>query len=358
MVLFFKVYFINQVTDFTKGLSTVTTRYEYPETIEPPTVIICFDNPFKTSIGNDYGINSTYDIALPKSDFPYDEITYKLGRDFELVVRHWNVSTFQYSNPTILHEGLNSLKKFAFFVEHIHTYYNARCTKITPNFVISEFPLYIYFNVIINSNNLKNKEDHPTGLKLYLTSNDTWQGIIWDKWNVFQPTILEIDFKDTIIKKKLVLSPKKLLFKTGVDSISKCFEDIVLQLEKCGLECNPSVNKKPICSFEDIKTNESSYSNCGGLMAHNLFVKNCAKPNEALIFTPAITTPKIITKVKNSTIILKLEILNNQMEVREEKLITEIHDFIGSLGGSLGMFFGFSIISWIALGIDKIFQRF
>mgnify|MGYP001272731713 CR=1 FL=1 len=113
------------------------------------------------------------------------------------------------------------------------------------------------------------------------------------------PGVMEYQGVDTL--------SKKLLFKTGVDSISKCFEDIVLQLVKCGLECNSSVNKKPICSFEDIKTNESSYSNCGGLMAHNLFVKNCAKPNEALIFTPAITTPKIITKVKNSTIILKLE---------------------------------------------------
>ena len=49
--------------------------------------------------------------------------------------------------------------------------------------------------------------------------------------------------------------------------------------------------------------------------------------------------------------------MTNIIEIREEKLITETHDFIGSLGGSLGMFFGFAIISWIFTGIDKIFEK-
>lgn len=57
LVLFFKVYFVDQVTDFAKGLSTVTTTYEYPNTIEPPTMIVCFNEAFKTSVGNVYQIN-------------------------------------------------------------------------------------------------------------------------------------------------------------------------------------------------------------------------------------------------------------------------------------------------------------
>ena len=220
LVLFFKVYFINQVTDFAKGLSTITTSYEYPETIEPPTVVICFEKPFKTSVANYHGVNSTYDIAEPKSIFSYDEITYKIGRDFELVSWYWEVNQF-ISNQTTLHEGLNTIEP-SYFVDFVQTYYNARCTKITPKFLLQDFPFSLYFKIIIKSDSLKNKEDHPTRLKLYLTSNDTWQGILFDTWSIFKPTILEINFEETYSKKVSVLAPTKLFFKDGVDSQSKC----------------------------------------------------------------------------------------------------------------------------------------
>ena len=230
LVLFFKVYFINQVTDFAKGLSTVTTRYEYPETIEPPTVIICFDKPFKTSVANYYGVNGTDDIANPKTIFSYDEITYKLGRDFELVSWDWDWATSQYSNQTILHEGLNTIEP-SYFVDFVQTYFNARCTKITPKFSLQDLPYSLYFKVMIKSGSLKNKEDHPTRLKLYLTSNDTWQGIFWDSWSIFKPTILEINFEETYSKKVAVLAPTKLFFKDGVDSQSKCIGNNVYLLK-------------------------------------------------------------------------------------------------------------------------------
>ena len=93
-------------------------------------------------------------------------------------------------------------------------------------------------------------------------------------------------------------------------------------------------------------------------LAFVYYLENCGKPKEALIFKPTISTPRFHRKIQIPTIEIILAFFSNRMEIREEKLITEIHDFIGSLGGSLGMFFGFSIISWIALGIDKIFQRF
>ena len=126
----------------------------------------------------------------------------------------------------------------------------------------------------------------------------------------------------------------------------------------CGLDCNLWVsydNEKPMCSYEDLQANENA-DICGSL-AFNYYAKNC-KPKEALIFNPTSSTPQFNRKIHNPTIELNLDFWSNRMEISEEKLITEIHDFIGSLGGSLGMFFGFSIISCIALGIDKIFQRF
>merc|ERR1712062_271244 len=190
LVSFFKVYFVDQVTDFAKGLSTVTTTFEYPNTIEPPTMILCFNEAFKTSVGKAYQINSTYDVADPKSNFSYDEVIYQLDRDFEIM-------------------GLNTLKhndeEYLFLVDFVQTYFSSRCTKITPQFEFSQFPFNLLsIKVILKT---ENTEDRPTGLKLYLTSNDTWQGILWDSWETFQPTILEFDFEETFSRKWFYFHP-------------------------------------------------------------------------------------------------------------------------------------------------------
>ena len=225
LVSFFKVYFVDQVTDFAKGLSTVTTTYEYPNTIEPPTMILCFNEAFKTSVGKAYQINSTYDVADPKSNFSYDEVIYQLDRDFEIMVGSIYLDgDMTINNYVNLHKGLNTLKhndeEYVFLVDFVQTYFSSRCTKITPQFEFSQFPFNLLsIKVILKT---ENTEDHPTGLKLYLTSNDTWQGILWDSWETFQPTILEFDFEETFNRKVVLLSPIKLLFKDGVHSQSKC----------------------------------------------------------------------------------------------------------------------------------------
>ena len=114
--------------------------------------------------------------------------------------------------------------------------------------------------------------------------------------------------------------------------------------------------EKSMCTYDDLQANENA-SICASL-AFEYYMKNCLKPKEALMFNPSSSSPQYHRKIQNPTIEFSFNFWSNRMEIREEKLITEIHDFIGSLGGSLGMFFGFSIISWIALGIDKIFERF
>ena len=359
LFLFVKVYFINQVTDFTKGLTTVTTSYEYPENIEPPTVTICFNEAFKTSASYTYGINSTYDIANPKYDFPYEEVIYKLDRDFELVI--WVGSTGVNGKRVSLHEGLNTIEfkneKYVYLVDFVQTIYNARCTKITPKFVLHDFVFFTFIQVITKS--ALKLEDYPTGLKVILTSNDTWQAVLSDRWNTFQPTVLNIDFKETYSKQVAALSPTKLQFKNGQESCTKCFENLILELEKCGVKhCNPRFaydSKKPMCTSEDHKKNPN-LKVCG-MAAAKKHKKVCLKPKEALIFNPTISNPQYHRKIENPTIEISLDFISDRMEIRAEKLITETHDFIGSLGGSLGMFFGFAIISWIFVGIDKIFEK-
>ena len=114
-------------------------------------------------------------------------------------------------------------------------------------------------------------------------------------------------------------------------------------------------NEKPMCSYEDLQANENA-SICGDL-AFVYYLENCGKPKEALIFKPTISTPRFHRKIQIPTIEIILAFFSNRMEIREEKLITKMHDFIGSLGGSLGMFFGFSISTYILYLLDKFFIK-
>ena len=176
---------------------------------------------------------------------------------------------------------------------------------------------------------------------MYLTSNDTWQAILRDSWHRFRPTILNIDFLQTYSKIVVVLSYTKIKFKHGIESAKTCIKDILTRLNNCGMNCNPGVaysSDQDMCIFQQL---QSSQCQNGSLQQYF----DCLNPKEALIFNPTITKPYFHQVVKNPTI-------------EEEKIITETHDFIGSLGGSLGMFFGFSLISWIFTWIDKIFEHF
>ena len=163
-------------------------------------------------------------------------------------------------------------------------------------------------------------------------------------------------------EKNVELRLAKEIFTNGEDFQSKCLKAIIYDLEICGIHCNPWIsfdNEKSMCT-RDWWQNATEPEKTCGWNAYWKYKENCIYPKQVLIFNPAISTPPPRpdqTLLKNA-IEINLSILKFRLEVREEKRITEPHDFIGSLGGSLGMFFGFSIISWIFAGIDKIFELF
>ena len=118
---------IDQMSDFIKGRTTVTNRIEDVKSLEPPTVTICMNPPYKSSKLKFFGLDNFYQLYL-KEDFfnnqtvdeAIDFFGFKLGRDFSVNMRleffqdgfieNWNVSV-----------GMENIRNFQFETQPIYT---------------------------------------------------------------------------------------------------------------------------------------------------------------------------------------------------------------------------------------------
>ena len=48
---------------------------------------------------------------------------------------------------------------------------------------------------------------------------------------------------------------------------------------------------------------------------------------------------------------------SNQLERKTEEYVMDSKDFLGSVGGSLGLFLGFSLFSYLSIFMDSIFEK-
>ena len=113
LVLFFNFFFLPVVEQYFGKLTNTAKIIERNEKIEVPTFSIC--TGWKASIMEQYKISPLIFIMPPKNDtnLPanstiqrvFDEITYKLNKDFSIGV------SGEFSEPKPLKVGLNELKE-------------------------------------------------------------------------------------------------------------------------------------------------------------------------------------------------------------------------------------------------------
>ena len=173
LTFFCYFYLIGQMNDFFKKRTTVTSRLEKVKALEPPTMTFCLEPPFKSSAFLPYKLTKAADILY--HDFPnetlgqrFDTVSYKIGFDFNIAYNLIALNGGPGSNEGFLQET-NHL----FDVQPIQTIHLGTCYKVQPIFSITSVPfqLELYFNV----NSTLDKNDKPSKLIIYLTSNNTWQ---------------------------------------------------------------------------------------------------------------------------------------------------------------------------------------
>ena len=238
------------------------------------------------------------------------------------------------------------IKKFR--VDPILTWEHGKCTKVQPLFSISRSQYTrIQYSIKFNSSLLE--EDKPQEVIIYFTSNDTWQGVTDALWPQFKPSkaTLKVDFDSN---NWYTARTKEILHNEGVEDSEKCWLKQIQDFN-CTIRCQfvNYTSTLPMCITRDqirCMIDEIDRKNLWGI---------CNQKKRGLYYDGELS--KVNTVASNLTVI-SFSFAELSKEIKEEVDVITMSELIGSLGGSLGMFFGFSISANALFFFDKCIMKF
>ena len=355
ITFFLVVYFIDETNEYLKGSTTFATRPEEVDKYNLPVLVICFEPSYKPSI---YGNGSAdFSYLFNKEDLVKAEekladilqsASYKLNEDvqIELVVTDDNTT-----DNYLLEDGQNQLKDFQIDVYNVYTLSLGSCYVIENTKKVSPWATLHVFVKDLNSET----SDNLSGLNLYIASPETWYGIIALTWPYFHLQQHNLGFNMSKLYWIDMQVTNITYIKNGHKSIEDCIEKLMATNAGCK-KCLPfffsSKNKKISC--QSMQDNKCWYN-------WSLFGKNynkykrCLKPMKTTLYNAELK-PLQNAVAKRDTVELVFTYSSDQIRIKEATLMIGTSSYIGSIGGSLGLFLGFSFFTYLSSCIDKLFE--
>ena len=329
---FLKYYFIDTFLEFTQGSSTFSVLNQEVDKLPIPHPILCF-NPFlKPSSTEQYGISTLTTETKHSYNLTHWELLKKLSyvnnEDFELSLTDNDV-------------------KIPFKVWPISTTRHGLCYLIDHDFEVQlkegEALLEIKFNLP--------KKDLPNEVKVWLNPKDAWHGIVLDDWLYIDPVKLVIPVKESYDQLWSVkMSQTDLEYRIGVENFTDCMEKYIENQVNCTRKCFPIIFNflgLPACQYNESKCMFEALIKSRTGRYHCLKLKNTIQYKVDFHFTYELK--KKFTGVK---FLMYFDRLTK--DIKRERLVVTTADFIGSVGGSLGLFLGFSCFTFLSGFFEKI----
>ena len=257
----------DQMETFMKGRTTITRRVETVNSLEFPTITICFDPATKLSVAKKYGFKNYFQkfiSDIPNKTLPqvFDEMTYGFEQDYSI----WN------HDGKKIHLGLNDIDaayssvKMQFQVDAIKTWDFGTCIKMEPRFEMVS-PSYMLRLSIQLSSTIKT-EDKIDSVLLMFTSNTSWVSILDNHWPQYKPLKAKVD----LVKEytHILLQPEEIYFQDGKDNSVDCLKKLIEGLN-CSYPCDvttipgvpycQTVNEY-LCVAEETKNSYDEYLDC------------------------------------------------------------------------------------------------
>ena len=340
--LYLKFYFIEEAKEYGKSATTFSSLFEKRQKLDMPTMVFCMRPSVIPLMKEQFDYQQFFEIKyeeLKESNQSMweiaEKISYKLNRDYIIQVRGEAFDDITAN----LEQGVNVVNGVKMEVLEIATLRHGMCQVIHFNGTVTidqSKPL----SLTIKFDKNMPVEDIPTQVDVMFTSKDGWYGILFDDWPLFQVTKFSFDIKpqtNTLWFLKFGLVEQK--FRYGQSNITQCFERMFAS-NNCSTKCVPLVynflSDLPICqNIEDYRCI---------IKDHGKERLKCLKPKFMIQYKGDPALSKTESK-KHTYLRLFMQFPNDLVEISEEILVISDLDFLASVGGSLGLFLGFSFFN-------------
>ena len=282
----------------------------------------------------------------------YRKATYKNTRDFEL---NWP----------------GKYKEDDFIVEELPTEDYGMCYSILHKNQTSDSgdsgDSRILFGITLHKDLVDNQEDHPKGVSIFITTENTRYFLINGLWPL-KPLIISKKFAPKYFMKAKVEEIEWKYYDGNPDcqrgcKMSQCLKwsDILEFNQTCEIHCVPIVLSglyknvsEPIC--ETLEENTCMYKKYRQLRGKH--VAKCQPPQNDIQYDAYVIDDEFMTKNnEKDTIYIGIDLPSNTRIVKEEIRIYDIATLIGTLGGTLGLMIGFSFYGSFDYILGKIFKQ-
>ena len=354
VVIFSSFYLQQEATAFIKQRQTFSSRGETVDLLSIPGIVFCPDPGIKPSIAKKYG----YELDDPSF----------LWKDRKETYLRFNLTIWQAYNELTYHANLDYELNFEFsktFGEETYT------SELKPTSQ-TEIALYshgmcslITFSNIVEPNILwkmdvtyKKDKDTPKGFKVFVSTPDTLHGLLIDEWP-YEKLILD-EFKHSFDVGKyayLTLNAAEVQYLTASSSYNspdECIQNY-LNSSPCPFKCFPVVFN--YMDFPPCTTKEEVWCMLSEVYgSKKMQFYDCLKPNQATIYRVTDVTYNE-PEPRKDTMTVKFVYQSNVRMLHEQVYVISWTSFIGNVGGSLGLFFGFSFLSACFHCINKSFGK-
>ena len=315
-----------------------TTNYKQTEEpiVENPTITVCFSR--------------------------YDHKDLKLGSKFKIRMGDEETIDLDHKSSMTLKLGKNYYhedKDKLVTVEYLRSENAFNCYKISTNFLILGNWIYHIFEF-----DDKTPLENLPSLQIYITSENNSYGIVREFWDDGSQLSFRLKLGD-VAKKKILLHPEKILnlaskSKCRTEPYYECYGKYLLEkvIKNCSKECLPltlpSITNSSTCITNKCAKRVEEHT------WWNIPTDVCPKPCSFLQFTERGHLDFESTAIKSNDRKLFLYYMlarSDKTSVYEEYLIYDTNGMIGAVGGTLGLFIGFSF-SNIATAFVGYFQKF
>ena len=358
-IFFVNFYLYGQVTEFLKGGTTFTRTFAHEDGLALPSIILCMPGSKKSTVGVKYGNYTSVLSVLFDQNEVYkkfnktplqvaEEMSFLLDRDFQMDINYFLDKSYP------LKMGLkNKVKDGYLMIKYIWTT-SGLCYLLESTYKLQKNHSTWFELQIRPKQSYYDSMNHDQTVELYFAANNTWQGIYLISWHYFKVPKIFVRF-DPSLQTLVDISPSLIKFQNGVKDVNQCMASLLKNINCSQLCYTIAFNLMSEVGWTDCKTYKAMNCIHNNGPFHPLIENQlglCLRPAQAMVFKGQVMATR--PAFDESYIGIWFKYSTGQLEVKEEIPILGVATFIGSIGGSLGLFLGFSCYDYFSNLMRKI----